>query len=189
MNEQIESYNFFSSLFFNLPDKPFVEKILAYDFNAEAPGVDLIKSYIKSAEGRNIEDIRTEIAVDRTYLLHGLTPDNGPRPPYESLYVGDSQEVSVLSLNRFFRKHGFKLQEDGVGQPPDYLGIELAFMELLIKQGDVTFETRKEFFTQHLGKWGHLYAREMIKFAKTDFYRGIGHLLNSFLEEEACVYS
>ena len=189
MNEQIESYNFFSSFFFNLTDRSFVEKVLSYDFgDDEVAGVALIKEYVRRAKLRDIEEVRTEIAVDRTYLLHGVTPEGGPRPPYESLYVGDAQEIAALSINRFYRQNGFKVQE-GVGQPPDYIGIELAFMELLLKEGEATFETQKDFFNKHLSKWGTLYADEMIKFARTDFWRGIGHLLKCFLEEEAEVYS
>ena len=187
MNDQIESYNFFSSLFLNLPDKTFVENLLNLDFFTEEPGADLIKKYLQSVEGKSIDDIFVEISVDRTHLLHGLT-QNGPRPPYESVYTNESQQDAMLNLNKMYASVGFSVSTEA-HQPSDYLGIELAFMQELYKQGETTDELRKTFFNAHLKKWGHLFAAEMIKFAKTDFYRGIGHLLDAFLKEEAEQYA
>ena len=204
MNEQIESYSFFASLFFNLPDKEFVEKVLALDCSADAPGMVLIKSYIEAVKDKDINKIVDEIAVDRTYLMHGLYRD-GPRPPYENVYfvpvrdefarLGNIPEAAekmrlrnLRSLSAVYRESGMKVDENA-HQPPDYLGLELVFMKELCKQGEDTFEKRKEFFDHHLGRFGIMFADEMIKFAKTDFWRGIGLLFKAFLEEETEFYS
>ncbi len=51
------------------------------------------------------EDLLTEISVDRTYLLRGLS-QNGPRPPYESVYVGEAAQDEIArrqSPPRLFR--------------------------------------------------------------------------------------
>jgi len=204
MNEQIESYNFFASLFFNLPDKVFVDNILSQEYSGDAPGIELIKSYVESVKGVDIDKILDELLVDRTYLMHGLYR-NGPRPPYETVYTvhvpneidkrGSIPEAAekkriggLRELNVMYRESGMKVGKEA-HQPPDYLGMELVFMEELCKNGDETFEKRKEFFNTHLNRFGTEYANEMIKFAKTDFWRGIGHLLKTFMEEEARFYS
>ena len=204
MNEQIESYNFFASLFFNLPDKEFVEKILSQDYSDDAPGMVLMKSYKESVKDKDIEEIVKEIAVDRTYLMHGLYRD-GPRPPYESVYFvpvynefalrgeipEEAQEKrmsNMRSLKAVYRSAGLKV-EKSAHQPADYLGLELIFMEELYKQGEDTFAKRQEFINNHLGRFGIAFAEEMIKFAKTDFWRGIAYLLKAFLEEEVKFYS
>ena len=186
MSTQIDSYNFFLYIFSTIPDKAFVEKILSQEFASEAPGVDLIKNYIKSVKDKSIDDIFNEISVDRTYLLYGLRTE-GPRPPHASLYVkADILEASRF-LNRTYRKYGFKILEGNY--PPDHITVQMAFMKKLYEQGDASYDARKDFFTNNLGKWGKDFAQEMIKFAKTDFFRGIGHLFESFLEEEMAFYS
>ena len=204
MKEQIESYSFFASLFFNLPDKEFVEKVLSMDYSSDAPGMELIKSYIESVKDKDIDKIVDEIAVDRTWLIHGLYRE-GPRPPYEMVYYypvrdafarqGDIPEAAekmrirnMRSLTAIYREAGMTVGENA-HQPPDYLGLELVFMEELYKQGEGTFEKRKEFVENHLGRFGVMYADEMIKFARTDFWRGIAFLFKAFLEEEIELYS
>ena len=191
MNERLNGYNFFSSLFFNLPDREFVENLFSQDLSSDAPGVDLIRAYVESVKNKDIDTIVDEIAVDRTQLVHGLTPGRGPRPPYGSLYMKSTEQEQIdnlRGLNALYRAAGFTVNAL-THQPSDFIGTQMAFIELLIKQGEATFETQKDFFNKHLNKWGTRYADEIIKFAKTDYWRGIGHLLKSFLEEEAEVYS
>ena len=57
MNEQIDSYSFFTSLIFNIPDQAFIENILSHDYSSEAPGMEAMKEYVKSTEGKSIKEI------------------------------------------------------------------------------------------------------------------------------------
>ena len=67
---------------------------------------------------------------------------------------------------------------------------ELCSLELEAAQNGDTAEAEKHrnmqklFFKEHLGRWGGALGREMIKMAKTDFYRAVGYVLEDFIDEE-----
>jgi len=187
----MNSYNFFVKLIFIEPDKDYVENLFAQEFKGDLPGAELIQNYIKSAAEKSIDETVADFVADRTWLLQG-TISQGFYPPYETTYVGarSQHEMSEVlhSINSFYLRNGFFKNPYASGSPA-YIGTELAFMDELCKSGDKMFDVRKDFFIKHLGRWGCIYADEIIKFAKTDFWRGIGHFLKTFLTEETALYS
>jgi TorA maturation chaperone TorD len=205
LRQYAQGCDFFASLLLDLPDEAFVEKMIksgtttkheslfSDDMNDSDKGVLLVDTYIQSCRGKATQEILQEVAVDRTRLLCGLTV-NGPRPPYESLYAGVTGNEAALSIAASYRAGKCRIAEH-IKNAPDHLGVELSFIaDLCAREADAlecgdegaTKETRDisaAFMADHLGCWATSFGDEMISFSTTDFYRGVGHLLKSFISE------
>lgn len=197
--QRIESYKFFSYLFLTLPDAEFVDKILALnmgDVDSQDEGSSLLQQYILASQEKDKAALITELGVDRTQLLRGLTQE-GPRPPYESLYIKAAPQDTIGNLNVTYVQSGYGVSKD-VNESSEYIGVEINFMQILCEQElaalnvgaaeDIAAAQTKQmdFFGRHLGLWAVGFAEEMVKFARTDFYRASAMLLRDFiLDEEA----
>lgn len=200
VQERLASYNLFSYFFLALPDEEFVRNILGLQLEQlieveSQQGIKLIRKYITGCRVKSSEAVLQELAIDRTHLLRGIAVD-GPRPPYESLYLKESPQDTMGSLNTFYYQENYTVSQE-IHESSEYLGIELSFMkelcskELFALQENNSEEKledirrlQQDFLARHLGRWAGLFAKEMIKTAKTDFYRGLGYLLQDFIAEE-----
>lgn len=198
--ERLASYNLFSYFFLALPDEEFVRKIMSLEFEQREDqkgqrGIELIRQYILNSRLKILAAVLQELSIDRTRLLRGLTED-GPRPPYESLYLELPPADVISSLNTFYAKVDCGVSND-THESSEQIGIELNFMrelcarELTALQEDssrveisVISQLQQDFLGRHLGRWAGLFAEEMLKYAQTDFYRGVGSLLKDFISEE-----
>lgn len=200
INERFASYNLFSYFFLALPNEEFVNKVLNLHFENAGDeesqrGVELIRQYIVNCRVKTLAAVFQELSIDRTQLLRGLT-ENGPRPPYESVYLKLQSAEVMGSLNTFYAQANYGVSKD-IHESGEQIGIELSFMRELCRQ---ELKARNEgacreamagirrlqrdFLYQHLGRWAGLFASEMIEFSKTDFYKGVGFLLQDFIIEE-----
>ena len=139
----------------------------------------------------------TELAVDytRTFIGGG---NNGYSAayPFESVYTspkrllmqGARDEVLVA-----YRAAGIDKQaswKDG----EDHIALELEFMQVLagralnaVHENDEDaaahhLAEQKAFLEDHLGGWFPMMAKDMHKFSKTEFYRGLADLTSGFLQ-------
>jgi TorA maturation chaperone TorD len=191
--EPERGYNFFANLFLTLPDAQFIETLLKTEIESCDEGAILLNEYIAASALKDKQELLTEILVDRTQLLRALTAD-GPRPPYESYYLRRAPQDIMGELNKLYEKAGVGVLED-IHEPPDYIGVELAFMAKLYafmmegiknndnKKQELISKIAKDFFNNHLSKWVTDFAEETVKFAKTGFYKGLAMMLKSFIEE------
>ena len=175
-----DSYNFFASIFLNLPDEEFIHKIRALKLSG-TNALDLWEKYINESVNLSDGEMLQEILIDRTYLIRGLSQE-GPRPPYESLYMGGAFKEILSSINVFYARNNYIVSPE-VREPGDYIGIELSFMKALCLDGEIC-ALQKEFYQKHLGRWAQDCAKEIIRFAKTGFYKSIGQMLLEFIAEE-----
>lgn len=188
LENRIALNGFLSSVFLTLPDEEFLKSLLTLQWeDSDSVGCNAIAEYAAEQAGRDHEEVLLELGRDRARLIRGAN-NEGMQPPYESLYAGQAANESMGSLNRFYADAGFLLA-DNVKDTVDQLGVELAFYELLmtreleaLREGkdDIAeqwLEVRRHFYSQHLGRWAHAYAAEMLKHAKTGFYRGIALLI------------
>jgi TorA maturation chaperone TorD len=91
--------------------------------------------------------------------------------------------------------------DESIKNAPDHLGVELSFLSELcereasaLENGDedgakATRELAASFMKDHPGRWATDFADEMLKFATTDFYRGIAYLLKSFVTEGKLLFA
>ena len=187
MNERAKLYNFFGSLFLDLPSIELVQKMRQFEsMEAIDEGTKLIQQYALSKKDESDEDVLQELAVDRTYLMRGTTKV-GPRPPYEMLYSNGSNEEGLGEINKIYQDSMMKI-DLVLQERPDYLGIELRFMAQLCENEsqDITAsqDMQKKFIHNHLGSFAIEYTKEINKFARTGFYLGIGCLMNDFISSE-----
>ncbi len=99
----------------------------------------------------------------------------------------------VLAL---YRAAGLDKQ-DSWKEGEDHIALELEFMQILsertveaLTQGDMDaavslIKRQNGFLEDHLSAWVPFLAGEMVRFAKTDFYRGLAYLVQGFVEEDA----
>ena len=206
-------YGLLAGIYNTRPDNHFAEGVLnlgqndlfslleeSGDLPEEAgDGLGLIRKFVAANQGRKIDELCTELAVERTRLLRGVKPGYSPPPPYESVYVGpqDSPEMqATVSIRRLYAEEGVGLPEE-VRDQPDFIGFELDFMRHLCakegeawKSGDVAraaeyLEKEQSFLKEHLALWVPRFCDVMVKEARLDFYRGIALLTKGFILDEA----
>ena len=194
---RVNTYDFLASLFLTLPDDTLAEKIREPhgmdDMDDSAANRLLIKYSLACANKTNA-DILQELGVDRAKLLRGLRED-GPRPPYESLFINAKMEESNAAIMNHYLKAGLAPVQE-VHEPPDYLGVEFNFLATLCRKEYNALERgnmpkaalyrgiAEDFLSAHTGRWAGQFAMEMQRNAHTDFYRGIAVLISDFIREE-----
>lgn len=119
------------------------------------------------------EDVYLGLRVDftKTFILYVH--------PYESVFRDPTGVLCTdlsVEVKRFYEKLGFEpdLSKARV-RCFDHLGLELAFMSLLAKLGDL--EAQREFLDRHLARWAPMAGLAIASNAATGFYRAIGRLV------------
>jgi TorA maturation chaperone TorD len=120
-------------------------------------------------------------------------------PHYETEYGGTDvfRAVHVLSsVSAFYHAHGVRVGS-GVGERPDYIGVELEFMNLLASkqaraaaQGNLprvrmARQAQQRFFLEHLGAWAGEFCRALATAARTPFHAALADALAHFVSAEA----
>lgn len=145
------------------------------------------------------ENTLTELAADylRTFLGHGIDGHSAAYP-YESVYTSERRllmqdaRTEILAL---FRANGLE-KDPSFKDAEDHIALELEFMQLMALRcadalrNDNTDEAlaliraQATFMDDHLMAWAPLFTIEMLKFAKTDLYRGLSRVTEGFLTED-----
>jgi putative dimethyl sulfoxide reductase chaperone len=161
-----------------------------------AEGASLMQAYLDGTKTLDVAELAERLGVDRTRLYRGTSPQAGPPPPYEALWIREGEECPVLQeLAGIYARGGFRLKAD-VHERLDYIGIQMNFMERLVtneisarEAGDpvrvrTTLDEEKGFMQNHLGRWAPKFVLSALDHARTDFYRGHLHMLKGFFEQE-----
>jgi putative dimethyl sulfoxide reductase chaperone len=105
--------------------------------------------------------------------------------PYGSVYLDGEKVVmgnSTVAVKGFYAEQGLGLEDD-FHELPDHIAVELEFLFLLnfredearkIADAEATtkaIEVRRQFLSQHLGRWIVPFTKRMQEHAGTDFYR------------------
>jgi putative dimethyl sulfoxide reductase chaperone len=205
-------YGFLGGVFNRLPDDQFAASLsspeLATFLSILGEGEDasedmqeglrLMKAFTGASNGKPVEELKTDLAVERTRLLRGIKPGYGPPPPYESVYVEPKQPrltQAMLSVRDAYAEAGVGLPED-VQDQPDFIGIELDFMRHLTEkeshawdksdqsEAKEVLEKEQRFLETHILQWIPRYCDAMLRDAQFDFYRGIARLTKGFVQGE-----
>ena len=191
-------YGLLARLFRVEVDAGYLEELSSYKFPARVDdgdvdkGIRLIVSYLSTTWENSV----TDLAVDftRIFIGHGMSTTSAAFP-YESVYTSEgrlmmeSARSEVLAL---YRSEGVK-KRDEWREDEDHIAFELEFMQVegtktleALERGDEDEARRlltvqRSFIEHHLENWVGMFARDIRKFAKTDFYVGASHLLEGFL--------
>ena len=136
-------YGFLGAVYNRLPDDSFAESLSGPDLagflsslagTEDLPedmreGLELIQGFTRDSAAKPVDELETELAVERTRLLRGVKPGYGPPPPYKSVYVGSDQQPltqASVAVRQIYAEAGVKLREE-VRDQPDFIGFELDF--------------------------------------------------------------
>jgi len=205
-------YGFLGAVFNRLPDDQFAASLsspeVATFLSSLGEGEDqsedmqeglrLMKAFIGASKGKPVEELKTELAVERTRLLRGIKPGYGPPPPYESVYAAtalEAQGQTTFNVKNIYAAAGAALPDD-IHDQPDFIGFELDFMRHLTEKEaqawaggnaeEVMKLTEKEraFLEEHILCWVPRFCDLMFEQAQLDFYRGIARLTKGFVQGE-----
>ena len=158
-------------------------------------GYGLLEGYLSRSGGDNLEDLAVDYAgvFLAAGIAHGLAAF-----PYESVYVTKEHLHGQTAHQRIaaaYAKRGLTLRPDLPKTPEDHAAMELEYMALLCREsmerpeaGERLFQEQKEFFQAHLHPWMPLFCQDVVNYAQTDFYRGLGHITAGFLLGEAQLF-
>ncbi len=160
-SERAEAYQTLSQFFLSPPDEEDLD-VIRQDFS------------LKSRESAD------QVTEDYEFLF---SYPHGSLQPIESVF-SVSTEAGYRNIHDVYARAGLVLDES-YEVVPDHLSIELLFMSYLIENGKA--EQARIFLEQHLMNWVPYYCDEVMKQAKTAFYRDIAGIVKDFLvaEDEA----
>lgn len=152
-------------------------RILA-DFFLKAPEEDMLRT-IKEDFELESEEPAAEIREDFVRLF---SYPEGKLPPIESFFLTLENTSSADEVAGSYAGAGLAIDEEFV-LIPDHLYLELLFMSYLIENN--RYELQIKFLEEHLMNWVPYYCDELLKQAKTVFYREIAEITRDFLISES----
>lgn len=198
---RVATYQLLSRLFRTEVDQELYDALLEMRFPTNTgnslvdEGYRMICSYLSTAT----EAVLTELAIDyvRAFIGSGNSGYSAAYP-YESVYTSPKRllmqnardEVLVL-----YRAAGMAKREDW-SEGEDHLAVELEFVQVLGERALAAYRAGDEegcrmcllqshsFLQDHVCAWYPMMARDLARFPRTDFYRGLGKLAEGFLESD-----
>ena len=198
---RMATYQFLSRLFRLEVDQELYDTLLTMKFPQNTgdalvdEGYRMIRDYLSTADGA----VLTDLAVDYVHAFIGSGNDGfSAAYPYESVYTSPKRlmmqdardEVLVI-----YRAAGLDKQESW-NEGEDHLALELEFEQILSERALAALEAgdestcasyllkQRNFLEDHLLSWYPMMAKDMKKFPRTDFYRGLGTLTSGFLRSD-----
>lgn len=145
------------------------------------------------------ENSLTELAADymRTFFGHGYN-GHAAAYPFESVYTSEKRLLmgnardEVLAL---YRAAGLDKQ-DSWREGEDHIALELEYMQILSGRTEKALivgdddravslvKSQRNFLENHLASWVPMLVADMVRFSKTDFYRGLGCMTEGSIETD-----
>ena len=164
-----------------------------------ADGLKQIADYVSSLEGRDLESVRVELAVEYAGLFLGVwrVPSHPSESAYEAGVIMDKARDAVLKI---YRSMGVDKTKKFV-EPEDHIAIELQFMMYLCEKTSTSLreaslsdarrylEVQRDFLDEHLGKWVPNLTADILKSAKREFYRAVARITKGYIEIDKKVVS
>jgi TorA maturation chaperone TorD len=197
------AYDIVKCTFLQEPSTQFItlliegELVRAFPFADTSPAlrqaVGIVGTYLEQPDvlsNRTLEELRW----DYTRLFIG--PGKVPAPPWESVYRDVEHRhfsKETLEVRDAYRKYDLVAKNFG-REPDDHVGLELDFLHRLSEMAkqraqeadqagviDI-LKAQKTFLEDHVLKWVPVWTRDVANSAKTDFYRGMAQLLDTYLD-------
>lgn len=182
--ELADLYAFCSAVIADPPDEDAIARLIedlpnpAIDSDAIDNGYQLLEQWRDECSAAEAE--YTELRRAHTSLFVG------PRPElqvYESWYADDYLGEPLAAVRQAYQT--LSIQPAEVREEPDHLAIELAALELLIREGDST--ERKQFLDAH-GWWIPEAGADIVEKAETPFYQAVGWLVFGAIEADLAAH-
>ncbi len=162
---------------------------------AVGDALHLLEDFTGSVADKSPEDVRLMLEVDYNRLFVG--PGALLAPPYESFYESSAQEgvdrgtlrgPAERAVLAEYRAHDLTMPEEFI-ELPDHIAVELEYLSFLASreasawdEGDGEEALRLQadsdgFRSAHLGTWAGEFSENVVRSARTAFYKAIGLLL------------
>jgi TorA maturation chaperone TorD len=170
-------------------------------FGAEQPeveaGLQLLQQWSRQSRGGLLNGALDDLRADYTRLFLG--PSKVLTPPWESVQFTEERLVfqeRTLEVRRWYRRFGLEVVKL-YNEPDDHLGLELAFLAHLARQGLAalaqgrqaqlaeTWAAQREFLQAHPLRWVPGWCQQVVLQAHTDFYRGVALVIRGVVAELA----
>lgn len=201
--QRSQVYKFLAAISNTLPDEEYTRQICSLFFEPNffiqcnvpgdgdqriLEGLQLLSQFSHDHRNEGVSQLSTQLAVDWTRLFRGIK--YGPPPARASAY----RPYNVAALMETYFHAGLSPLSEGRFDP-DYLGIQLAFVNELVSRehacwgdGDqrqvlALVDLQKEFLAQHLD-WVSDYCAQAIPYASLTFYSGALIFLEGFIHLE-----
>lgn len=197
-------FKLLGKLFYEYPEPIWIQSLAAervfeeIPFGAEQPamttGLALMQQW--SQLGREtIDDLRTD------YNRLFIGPGTAFASPWESVYFSDERltfQTQTVQVRNWYRRFGLVV-ENLYKEPDDHAGLELVFLAHVAQLGteaadefdaariDELVDAQRQFLTDHAGRWMPGWCDLIVKYARTDFYRGLAWVTKGALAELANV--
>ncbi len=184
-------------------DKTWLETLIREDVFSEAPfgaeqvemqhGVELLQRWTNENRGGLEMPQFKALQEDNLHLFIGLGKVLAPM--WSSVYFSENKllfQEQTLQVREWYARFG--LQAERINrEPDDHIGLEMLFISHLaslalqaIEQNDENklnevLQAQRDFLSEHLLRWGPVWAKLVKHHAATDFYRGIAHLTHGAL--------
>ncbi|MEJ2708177.1 MAG: molecular chaperone TorD family protein [Anaerolineales bacterium] len=205
LNELCLYYAFLNRIFFEKPDRAFIDELIAGEVmhafplsseqSLEQAGKQALRAFAAANAGGLSEETFESLKKDYQRLFVG--PGHLPAPPWESVYRSREHlvfEKETLDVRRWYARYGLQAPKLNK-EPDDHIGLEFAFLlhlTTLALQNQADQEAcadllraQRAFIEEHLVQWAPSFFQAVSKHAATDFYRGIGYLGSAILDEVA----
>lgn len=197
--------------FTTLPDATFVQRIRSDEFlsvlqalagdemlSADlTTGAALMRDYVRATLDMAVPQLSDALGVDRTRLYRGVSPQYGPPPPNEAVWIKSNDSVSavLVAIAEVYRQSEMAVAPSA-HERLDYIGVELDFHYQLAQceadawlAGDSIkarglLKRQAGFIREHLLQWVPAYIAKALTMVETDFYRGHLKMVGAFLVEE-----
>jgi TorA maturation chaperone TorD len=184
-------------------DQAWLESLIRDEVFVEAPfgaeqvevqrGIELLGRWTNENQGGLEAPQFKALQDDYLHLFIGLGKVLAPM--WESVYFSEKKlmfQESTLQVREWYARFGVQAERIN-NEPDDHIGLELLFISHLaslafhaIEQGDQNklneaLQAQRDFLSEHLLRWGPVWAKLVKQNANTDFYRGIAHLTHGSL--------
>ena len=197
------AYGYFNRAFYTPPADEFIQTWVDERLFAEWPlaaeneqtkmGLQLLEAFSANWGPAQLAELKQD------YARLFVGPDRLLAPPWESVYLSTDHlvfEQQTVAVRHFYGR--FNLQAPNLNtEPDDHIGLELAFMAHLctlclfaIDENDEAklneiLQAQRDFLSEHLLLWTPQFCGWVIERSKTEYFRGIGHLLSGCLQSAA----
>ncbi|MGE4266790.1 MAG: molecular chaperone [Deferribacterales bacterium] len=143
-----------------------------------------ITDYAKDTAAGEESESLLDLKRDWTKLFRGVSPEYGPKAPYEALYVGDKGTQLFSELTQLYLDEGYCGYSD-LKNRQDYIGIALEFAGFLalLKVNALNCGNTDEydrltgcldsFVGRHIEGWFPMFYEEAQKHVKTEYFKGV----------------
>ncbi len=158
-------------------------------------GLGYLQTWKEEIQAHLTDEAFLNLRTDNTRLFVGI--EKVLAPMWESVYFSEKRMVfqeETLQVRNWYRR--FKLESEKLYQEPDdHIGLELAFVAFLAQLGFEALEQNDEaafqhaveaqrfFLSEHVCKWVFHWCELVDQHSRTNFYRGLSHLVAGALHE------